>query len=174
MSSPFNLNQETMAKLKEAQMNIWKLREGPNGEQPPAEIDDTFVWKHRQLETVQVDKVEVGPDQRDERVTLVRVQLRGVDAPNQNRVHTQWIRLYPPYEDSGNLSRNTLAAMGLIGQLLDAAGFDEDAKATDLLGNAAAVPEGTKVVGLVELFCKPKRSGELFVGMDFTEFHPAA
>lgn len=172
--SMFNLNQKTMQKLKEAQMNIWNPKEGPNGEAPPAELPDDRPWKHRQLEKIQIDKVEIGPDDRNEDVTLVRIQGRCVEGLNANRVHTQWVRLYPPFDD-GNFSRNTLMSLALLGQLLDATGFQPEAKEQALLPSLKEIPEGTQLVAVVEMFCRwNKRKEEYFVSQDFVEFHEPA
>lgn len=174
-TSAFNLTPETMAKLKEAQMDCWKPQPGPNGEQPPVPFDDTWLWKHRQLEKVQVDKVTHEVEARDQgEVQLIKVQYRCTEGLNSNRVHTDWIRLWPPYEDSGNFSRNTMANMARLGQLLDAAGFDENAKATDLLGSVTQIPAGTVVVGLLELSCIQRKDGSNKVVQEFLELHAAA
>ena len=172
--SMFNLSPKTMQKLKESQMNIWSPAPGPNGEQPPAELPDDRPWKHQQLEEVVVEKVEIGPDQRNDDVTVVRVQFRGVGDVNAKRVHTEWVRLWPPFDD-GNFSRNTLENLAKLGQLLDACGFDPTAKETALLPSLREIPEGTKVVGLLEMFCRYNAKKEnYFVAQEFVSFHPAA
>lgn len=174
--SVFNLTPETMQKVKEAQFDVWKFHEGVNGEDPPPQLTDSEPWRHRQLERVQIDKVEVQTEERNgQQVTVIPIQVRCLEGINQNRVHTQWVRLYPPYEDSGNFSRNTMENMALLGQLLDAVGFDPSAKQNALLPSLREIPEKAEVVVTLAMFCKTnRRTGELFVGQDVVEFHTAA
>jgi len=73
----WEIDAETQAAVDATAANFVKFRPGPNGEEPPANVDSSSSWTHRQDEVFEVKNVilEVDENEKSGTTLVARVQF---------------------------------------------------------------------------------------------------